>query len=102
VAPAGFTRVTGQAHWEVLVRARAIENQVYVIAPCSCGTTAPTRDFFGHSMIVSPWGEVLAERAEGEGVVLADLDMEALAAARKRLPVLEHRRLGLQEPALLV
>jgi len=101
VVPAGFTRVTGAAHWEVLLRARAIESQVYVIAACSCGTTAKDRDFFGHSMIVSPWGDVLAVQAEGEGAVIADLDMSDLAAIRARMPVLSHRRWDLRGARLL-
>lgn len=94
VLPSGFTRVTGQAHWEVLVRARAIENQAFVIAASMCGYAGPTRDFFGHTMIVDPWGVVLASRATDEGVVLADLDMDALAGVRRRLPALANRRLG--------
>jgi predicted amidohydrolase len=77
----------------VLVRARAIENQAFVIAAGTCGAAGPTRDFFGHSMIVDPWGVVLGERAEGEGVVVADLDMDALAAVRERLPSLRNRRM---------
>jgi predicted amidohydrolase len=92
--PAGFTRVTGQAHWEVLVRARAIENQCFVIAAGMYGRTSPARDFFGHSMIVDPWGKILAELAEGEGVVTADLSFEQLQGVRTRLPALQNRRLG--------
>ncbi len=90
--PAAFTYTTGRAHWEVLLRARAIENQCYVIAPAQGGRHENGRRTFGHSLIVDPWGEVLAVREEGEGVVLADLDPARIASVRAQLPALTHRR----------
>ena len=87
--PAAFTRVTGEAHWHVLVRARAIETGSFVIAPAQGGKHEDGRETFGHSLIVSPWGEVLAEKADAEpGVILADLDLDAVAKARRRIPSL--------------
>jgi len=91
--PSAFTFTTGQAHWELLLRARAVENQCYVIAPAQGGRHENGRRTWGHSMIVDPWGEVLAVRPEGEGVVLADLDPTRLAEVRSQLPALAHRRL---------
>jgi deaminated glutathione amidase len=90
--PAAFTRVTGQAHWEILVRARAIENQVFVIAPGQGRMPGPERDSYGNSMIVDPWGEVLA-RAGGEGAcfVAADLDLARQEEIREKLPSLANR-----------
>ena len=92
--PSAFTHTTGQAHWELLLRARAVENQCYVIAPAQGGMHENGRRTWGHSMIVDPWGEVLGVRAEGEGVVIADLDPARIAAVRRQLPALEHRRLS--------
>ena len=91
--PAAFTFTTGREHWELLLRARAVENQCYVIAPAQGGTHDNGRRTWGHSMVVGPWGEVLAVRPEGEGVVLADVDAKRLATVRQQLPALEHRRL---------
>ncbi len=91
--PSAFTAVTGAAHWETLLRARAIENLCYVVAPAQGGLHANGRRTHGHSMIVGPWGEVLAERAEGEGVVVADIDAGRLAEVRQSLPALCNRRL---------
>ena len=91
--PAAFTYTTGRAHWELLLRARAIENQCYVIAPAQGGVHENGRRTWGHSMIVDPWGDVLDVRPEGEGVVLADMARERLDAVRTQLPALEHRRL---------
>lgn len=91
--PAAFTQVTGQAHWEVLLRARAIENQCYVIGAGQGGIHNERRETFGHSMIVDPWGRVLAVRERGEGVVIADMDLVALAEIRRKMPVQQHRRL---------
>jgi predicted amidohydrolase len=90
--PAAFTRLTGEAHWHVLLRARAIENGAYVIAPCQHGTLAGGGECFGHSLIVDPWGEVLADGGEEEGVVLAEIDPAAVARARQRIPALTHDR----------
>ena len=91
--PSAFTHTTGAAHWELLLRARAVENQAYVIAPAQGGTHQNGRRTWGHSMIVDPWGEVLGVLPEGEGVVLAEVDLERIAAVRRQLPALEHRRL---------
>lgn len=91
--PSAFTHATGQAHWEVLLRARAVENLAWVIAPGQCGTHANGRRTWGHSMIVSPWGELRAVCQEGPGLALADMDMAELATLRTRFPALEHRRL---------
>jgi nitrilase len=91
LVPSAFTYVTGQAHWELLLRARAVENLAYVIAPAQGGTHENGRRTWGHSMVVDPWGVVLAQREEGAGVVLADLDAERLAQVRRQLPALDHR-----------
>ncbi|OGA24165.1 MAG: acyltransferase [Betaproteobacteria bacterium RIFCSPLOWO2_02_FULL_67_19] len=91
--PSAFTAVTGAAHWETLLRARAIENLCYVVAPAQGGLHANGRRTHGHSMVVDPWGEVLAEQAEGEGVVLAEADAGRLAEVRQSLPALDNRRL---------
>jgi deaminated glutathione amidase len=91
--PAAFTYTTGRAHWELLLRARAVENQCYVLAAAQGGTHENGRRTWGHSMIVDPWGEVLEVRPEGEGVVLAEVDPARLAAVRQQLPALAHRKL---------
>lgn len=90
--PAAFTAKTGAAHWHVLNRARAIENGAYVIAPCATGPVPGGGAAYGHSLIVGPWGEVLADGGEGPGVVMAEIDLEAVAAARARIPALRHDR----------
>ncbi len=90
--PAAFTYTTGRAHWELLLRARAVENQCYVIAPAQGGTHETGRRTWGHSMIVDPWGEVLNVLPEGEGVVMAELDTARIASVRTQLPALTHRR----------
>lgn len=94
VVPSAFTAPTGRAHWEVLVRARAIESQCALVAPAQVGhhDDGGLRESFGHTMIVSPWGEVLGQRASGPGIVLAEIDRAAVRAVRQRLPVAEHRR----------
>ncbi|MCG8993843.1 carbon-nitrogen hydrolase family protein [Laribacter hongkongensis] len=91
VLPAAFTAVTGEAHWEVLLRARAIENQCYAIAAAQGGVHSSGRRTHGHSMIIDPWGRIVAELPEGEGVLWADLDPALLASVRNRLPALRHR-----------
>jgi predicted amidohydrolase len=90
--PANFTRTTGEAHWELLLRARAVENQVFVIAPGQAGEYPPGQPAYGNSMIVDPWGEVLA-RAGGDepGFIAADLDFTRLAEIREKLPSLQNR-----------
>jgi nitrilase len=93
LVPSAFTALTGAAHWDILMRARAIENQCYLIAPAQGGLHPNGRRTWGHSMVVDPWGEVLACRAEGEGVVLAELDAARLAEVRQSLPALQHRTL---------
>jgi len=92
VLPAAFTVPTGEAHWQVLLRARAIESLSFVVASAQWGEHVGGRKTYGHSMIVDPWGEVLAERGAGAGVVMADLDMMSLEQVRDRFPVLRHRR----------
>jgi len=91
--PSAFTVPTGRAHWELLLRARAVENQCHVVAAAQGGLHATGRRTWGHSLIVDPWGEVLAVQAEGEGVVLAEFDPVRQADVRARLPALAHRRL---------
>ena len=91
--PAAFTWTTGRAHWELLLRARAVENQCYVIASAQGGTHENGRRTWGHSMVVDPWGEVLAVLPEGEGFVIAEVDAQRLAEVRTQLPALAHRRL---------
>jgi predicted amidohydrolase len=91
--PAAFTAVTGAAHWATLLRARAIENLAYVIAPGQFGTHPDNRETYGHSMIVDPWGRVLAEQASGNAAVIADIDPDAPAKLRNRFPALANRRL---------
>ena len=91
--PSAFTVPTGIAHWEVLLRARAVENQAWVIAPAQGGLHPTGRRTYGHSMIIDPWGSVAASRAEGEGVVLAELDLEKVREVRNSLPALSNRRL---------
>jgi predicted amidohydrolase len=92
LVPSAFTHVTGQAHWEPLLRARAIENLAYVVAPAQGGVHENGRRTWGHSLVVDPWGTVVAQReADGEGVVVATLDAQRLAQVRGQLPALQHR-----------
>jgi predicted amidohydrolase len=98
--PAAFTRTTGRAHWHVLQRARAIESGCFVFAPAQCGTHAQSRETFGHSLIVDPWGEILADGGEEVGFVTAEIDTAAVAEARRRIPALDHdRAFAAPEPA---
>lgn len=90
--PSAFTLATGRDHWQVLLRARAVENQVYVIAPNQYGRHTPSLTTYGRSMIIDPWGVVLATAADGEGVACAEIDLDHLAEVRSRLPSLQHRR----------
>jgi nitrilase len=90
--PAAFTAITGKAHWETLVRARAIENLAYLVAANQGGFHLSGRETYGHSMIVNPWGVVLAEQPRGSGVVTATIEPAYLHATRRHFPVLEHRR----------
>lgn len=91
--PSAFTFPTGEAHWEALIRARAIENQVYVIAPAQYGPNVYGYSDYGNSMIVDPWGRVLARAADQEGVVIAPIDLEYQDRVRRELPALNHVRL---------
>jgi nitrilase len=91
VLPAAFTWTTGSVHWEVLLRARAIENQCYVLASAQGGTHANGRRTWGHSMLIDPWGEILDCVPEGPGVAAGTLDADRLAAVRESLPALRHR-----------
>jgi predicted amidohydrolase len=90
--PSAFTETTGRAHWHVLLRARAIENGAFVLAPAQGGTHANGRKTYGHSLIVAPWGEILAEGGTDPGVILADIDPVLAADARARIPNLRHDR----------
>ena len=91
LVPSAFTYTTGQAHWELLLRARAIENLAYVVAAAQGGTHENGRRTWGHSMVVGPWGEILAQQAEGAGVVMGDVLGSRLQEVRQRLPALNHR-----------
>lgn len=90
--PAAWTETTGKVHWQVLVRARAIETGCFVFAPTQGGLHANGRRTYGHSMIVSPWGDVLAEGGTDPGIIMADLDLNAVNDARARIPALQHDR----------
>jgi nitrilase len=91
LVPSAFTHTTGQAHWEVLLRARAIENLAYVAAAAQGGTHPSGRRTWGQTIAIDPWGQVLAQRAQGPGVVLADLDVQTVQQRRAQLPALQHR-----------
>lgn len=90
--PSAFTYVTGEAHWQTLLQARAIENQLYVLGANQGGVHSPRRQTWGHSQIIDPWGSVLASWSTGPGLALAALDPQQLAERRARMPVLQHRR----------
>ncbi len=92
VVPSAFTAVTGAAHWEVLLRARAIETQCYILAANQGGQHPNGRQTFGHSCLIDPWGELVACLPQGEGVVIGQLDMQLLNTIRERMPIAEHRR----------
>ncbi len=91
--PSAFTLMTGKDHWEVLLRARAVENQAYVLAPAQGGRHPGDRMTYGHALVVDPWGTVLACASEGEGLAMAEMDRALLERIRTRLPALQHRRL---------
>lgn len=91
LVPSAFTHTTGEAHWEILLRARAIENLAFVAAAAQGGLHDNGRQTWGHAMLIDPWGQVLAQREQQAGVVLADLDFELLNTCRSRLPALSHR-----------
>jgi len=96
LVPSAFTQVTGAAHWEVLLRARAIENQCYVIAAAQAGVHNAKRASYGHSLIIDPWGTVIGqlEDPEATAIALADIDLEALQAVRVKMPIEQHRAAG--------
>lgn len=91
LVPSAFTYTTGKAHWEVLLRARAIENQCYVLAPAQGGTHTNGRKTWGHSMLIDPWGDVIAQLDEGPGVVSGTIDFDCIENIRQALPALKHR-----------
>jgi predicted amidohydrolase len=97
--PAAFTRTTGRAHWHVLQRARAIETGCFVLAPAQCGVHAEGRETYGHSLIVDPWGVVVADGGEGAGMVVATIDPAMVGEARRRIPALTHDR-AFEPPAV--
>lgn len=90
LVPAAFTAHTGAAHWHVLLRARAIENQAWVVAAAQWGKHNDKRESFGHTLVIDPWGTIVGERADGDGVVMATLDGDSLAKRRTQMPCLEH------------
>ena len=89
--PAAFTRTTGQAHWHVLLRSRAIETGCYIVAPCQYGDHGKARTY-GHSLIIDPWGQVLSDGGESRGYIMADINVEEVSKARQRIPALQHDR----------
>ena len=93
LVPSAFTATTGAAHWHLLLRARAVENQCYVLAAAQGGLHPGGRRTYGHSVLIDPWGVVVAELAEGPGVAVGDIDPERIAVVRRELPALAHRRL---------
>jgi len=92
VLPSGFTQVTGKAHWHALVRARAIEQQVFIVAPNQVGQHDNGRETYGHSIIVSPWGEILVEQEQGEGIISASVDLADVESIRKQMPVAQQNQ----------
>jgi len=102
LVPAAFTAHTGRAHWHLLLRARAVENQAYVVAAAQWGRHNEKRESFGHTLIVDPWGTIVGERAEGDGVVIAAIDRELLARTRRNMPVHQHAVTLVSAPALTV
>ncbi len=90
--PAAFVKTTGEAHWHVLNRARAIENGAFVVSPCAVGDIPGGGESYGHSVIVNPWGEVIADAGSAPGVIFATIDIEEVKAARSRIPALDHDR----------
>jgi len=91
VIPAAFTETTGRAHWEILLRARAIENQCYVLASAQGGRHESGRETHGNSLLIDPWGEILGRRPKGLGIVIGELDHARIAEVRESLPALTHR-----------
>jgi deaminated glutathione amidase len=96
--PSAFTETTGRAHWELLLRARAVETGCFVLGVNQCGWHSPTRQSHGHSMLVDPWGQVVQQLQDGPGLLAAELDMNQLHDIRRRLPVHDHQRLAVTLP----
>lgn len=94
VVPAAFTKVTGRAHWEVLLRARAIETQCWVVAAAQWGEHNESRETWGHSMIVDPWGQIVTCQQQGTGVIMANIDLDLCRTIRTNMPLVKHARLG--------
>lgn len=92
--PSAFTVPTGKDHWETLLRARAIENQCYVLAPAQTGKHSPTRESYGHSMVIDPWGKIIASAKDGEEIIYATLDDAIISGIREKMPCWENRRLS--------
>lgn len=95
VVPSAFALTTGRAHWEILLRARAIENQCYVLAPAQCGQHNSQRSSYGHSLVIDPWGKIMAEAGDAASVLVIELPLETIEKVRHSLPALAHRRLTL-------
>lgn len=91
--PTAFTTKTGEAHWEILTRARAIENFCYVIGACQTGKNSEQRETYGHSLIIHPWGSIEAQLAVEQGVIVADIELETLRKIRENMPVIQHQRI---------
>lgn len=98
IYPSAFTETTGRAHWELLLRARAVENGCYVLGVNQCGWHSATRQSHGHSMLVDPWGQVVATLGDASGVLVAQLNLDEMYEIRRRLPVHEHQRLAVSLP----
>jgi predicted amidohydrolase len=90
--PSSFQRQTGKAHWHALLKARAIENECFIVAPAMCGDHPGDRQTYGHSLVVDPWGEILADGGEAPGIVYAEIDVTRVAKVRRMIPSLEHDR----------
>ncbi len=102
LVPSAFTSTTGKAHWETLLRARAIETQCYVAAAAQTGVHNRNRESHGHAMIVDPWGRIVAQCSEGTSIALAFIDLDYLAAVRKRIPVLKHQRPDVYQKPVII
>lgn len=98
IYPSAFTETTGRAHWELLLRARAVENGCYVLGVNQCGWHSATRQSHGHSMLIDPWGQVVSSLADASGVLVAQLNLDEMHEIRRRLPVHEHQRLAVSLP----
>ena len=93
IIPAAFLKPTGKAHWEILLKARAIENTCFVIAAAQCGQHNENRSSYGHSIVIDPWGEVLLDMGEEVGVGIVEIDVDRIAEIRQKLPCLKHTRM---------